>query len=131
MATRKMLTDAEASPEARAVFDDIRAKRKTDFVNNAWRALAHDPETLKATWEKAQRVMGPGTLDPLTKELVYLAVSISNKCEYCIHSHTAFAKAKGLTETQYNEFLRVIALANELNATMTAIGTPVDEVFKA
>lgn len=130
MATVKMLTDAEAPAEARAVFDDIRAKRKTDFVNNAWRALANDPVTLKATWEKAQQVMAPGALDPLTKELVYLAVSISNKCDYCIHSHTAFAKAKGMTDAQYQELLRVIGLANELNAMMTAMSVPVDERFK-
>lgn len=131
MATIRILSDADASPEARAVFDDIRAKRKTDFVNNAWRALANDPVTLKATWEKAQRVMAPGALDPLTKELVYLAVSISNKCDYCIHSHTAFAKAKGMTDEQYSELLRVIGLANELNAMMTAMSVPVDERFKA
>lgn len=131
MTTVKLLTDEEATPEARAVFDDIRAKRKTDYVNNAWRAFANDPENLKATWEKAQKVMGPGTpLDPLTKELIYLTVSIMNKCEYCINSHTHFARQKGLTQDQYNDMLRVIGLATEGNAMMTAMQVPPDERFK-
>ena len=132
MATVKVLTDEEASPEARAVFDDIRKTRKTDYVNNAWRVMAHDPENMKATWEKARRVMGAGTpLDPLTKELIYLTVSIMNGCEYCIHSHTVFARQKGMTDAQYNDMLRVIGLATELNRTATAMQIPVDEVFKA
>lgn len=131
MATVKLLTDEEATPEARAVFDDIRAKRKTDYVNNAWRAFANDPENLKATWEKAQKVMGPGTpLDPLVKEMIYLTVSIMNKCEYCINSHSHFARQKGMTEAQYNDMLRVIGLATEGNAFMTAMQVPPDERFK-
>jgi AhpD family alkylhydroperoxidase len=131
MATVKLLSDEEASPEARAVFDDIRTKRKTDYVNNAWRAFANDPENLKATWEKAQRVMGPGTpLDPLVKEMIYLTVSIMNKCEYCINSHSHFARQKGMTEAQYNDMLRVIGLATEGNAFMTAMQVPPDERFK-
>jgi len=130
MATTKLLSDEAASPAARAVFDDIRKTRKTDFVNNAWRAQANDPVALARTWEKAKAVMGPGALDPLTKELIYLAVSIMNKCEYCIHSHTYFARAKGMTEAQHNEFLQVIGLAAEGNALMTAMQVPVDEQFK-
>jgi AhpD family alkylhydroperoxidase len=130
MATTKLLSDEAASPAARAVFDDIRKSRKTDFINNAWRAQANDPVALARTWEKAKAVMGPGALDPLTKELIYLAVSIMNKCEYCIHSHTYFARAKGMTETQYNEFLQVIGLATEGNALMTAMQVPVDAQFK-
>lgn len=131
MPTVKLVSDEEASPEVRAVFDDIRAKRKTDYVNNAWRAFAVDPENLKATWEKAQKVMGPGTpLDPLVKEMIYLTVSIMNNCEYCIHSHTHFARQKGMTDAQYNDMLRVIGLATEGNRLMTAMQVPPDERYK-
>lgn len=131
MATVRLLQDHEASPEAKAVFDDIRATRKTDFVNNAWRAQANDPVALKRTWDKAKEIMGPGgALDPVTKELVYLTVSIMNNCEYCIYSHTYFARAKGMTEAQYNEMLRIIGLATEGNRMMTAMQVPVDERFK-
>ncbi|MEQ1647929.1 MAG: carboxymuconolactone decarboxylase family protein [Hyphomicrobiaceae bacterium] len=131
MATVKLLSDADASPAARAVFDDIRATRNTDYINNAWRALANDPVALKRTWGKAKDVMAPGALDVLTKELIYLTVSIMNSCDYCIHSHTAFARAKGMTQEQHNELLRVIGLATELNRTMTAMAVPVDERFQA
>ncbi len=131
MTTVKLLTDEEASPEARAVFDDIRKTRKSDFVNNAWRAQANDPVALKRTWDKAKEVMGPGTaLDPLVKEFIYLTVSIMNNCEYCIHSHTFFAKQKGMTMEQYNDMLRVIGLATEGNRMMTAMQVPPDERFK-
>ena len=131
MATVKLLTDQEASPEARAVFDDIRKTRSTDYVNNSWRALANDPANLKASWEKAKAVMGPGTaLDPLVKEFIYITVSIMNNCEYCIHSHTYFAKQKGMTMAQYNDMLRVIGLATEGNRMMTAMQVPPDERFK-
>ena len=130
MTTVRLLTDAEASPAARAVFDDIRRVRKTDFVNNAWRAQANDPDNLKRTWEKAQAVMAPGALDALTKEFIYMTVSIMNTCEYCIHSHTYFARTKGMTDDQYNELLAVIGLATEGNRMMTAMQVPVDERFK-
>lgn len=131
MTTVKLLTDEEASPEARAVFDDIRKTRKSDFVNNAWRAQANDPVALKRTWDKAKEVMSPGTaLDPLVKEFIYLTVSIMNNCEYCIHSHTFFAKQKGMTMEQYNDMLRVIGLATEGNRMMTAMQVPPDERFK-
>ena len=130
MTTVKLLSDAEASPEARAVFDEIRRVRKTDFVNNAWRAQANDPVNLRRTWDKAQAVMAPGALDALTKEFIYMTVSIMNTCEYCIHSHTHFARAKGMTEAQYNELLAVIGLATEGNRMMTAMQVPVDERFK-
>ena len=131
MTTVKLLTDDEASPEARDVFDDIRRTRKSDFVNNAWRAQANDPPNLKRTWEKAKAVMGPGTpLDPLVKEFIYLTVSIMNNCEYCIHSHTYFAKQKGMTMEQYNDMLRVIGLATEGNRMMTAMQVPPDEAFR-
>lgn len=130
MAVVPLLSDAAAGAEARAVFDDIRAKRQTDFVNNFWRALAHDPALLKATWERLQAVMAPGALDPLVKEMVYLAVSIANSCSYCIHSHTAAARAKGMTEAQHGELLAVIAMASQTNALATALQVPVDPAFE-
>jgi AhpD family alkylhydroperoxidase len=131
MAVAKPLTDAEAGAEARAVFDDIRATRNTDFVNDFWRTLAHDPALLKATWERLKVVMAPGALDPLTKELLYVAVSTANGCEYCIHSHTAAAKAKGMTPAMHGELLAVIAMASQTNALVTAMQVEVDDVFKA
>ena len=130
MTTVKLLSDAQAQPAARAVFDDIRATRKTDFVNNAWRAQANDPVALARTWEKAKAVMAPGAIDAVTKEMIYLTVSIMNNCEYCIHSHTFFGRAKGMTDAQYNELLQVIGLATEGNRIMTAMQVPVDDRFK-
>jgi AhpD family alkylhydroperoxidase len=124
-----ILTDAELSPEAQAVFDDIRAVRKTDFVNNFWRALAHDPVTLKRTWESVKEVMRPGALDPLVKEMLYVAVSITNGCEYCIRSHTKAARAKGLTDAQLMELVAVVGMANETNRLVTGLQVPVDDVF--
>ncbi|MCB1337394.1 MAG: carboxymuconolactone decarboxylase family protein [Maritimibacter sp.] len=131
MATAPLLTDDALSPEAAEVFADIRATRGTDYVNNFWRALAHDPATLKATWERLKGLMGPGALDPLTKELIYIAVSVANGCEYCVHSHTAAAKAKGMTEAMRAELLAVIGMAAQTNALSTALQVPVDERFKA
>ena len=130
MATVTLISDAEASPEVRAVFDDIRATRGSDFINNFWRALAHDPALLDATWQRLKSVMGPGTLDPLTKELIYIAVSVANGCEYCAHSHTAAARAKGMTPAQHGEFLAVIGMASQTNALATALQVPVDDAFK-
>ncbi len=112
-----------------AVFDDIRAVRGTDFINNFWRALAHDPALLKATWERLKVVMGPGEIDPLVKEMLYVAVSVANGCEYCVHSHTAAAKAKGMSEAQYGELLSVIGMAMQTNGLATALQVKVDEVF--
>jgi AhpD family alkylhydroperoxidase len=131
MATLPLLSDDAASPEVRAVFDDIRAKRKTDYVNNLWRALAADPALLKATWNRLQKVMGPGALDPLVKEMIYIAVSVTNGCSYCVHSHTAAARAKGLTPEQHGELMAVIAMAAQTNALATALQVEVDERFKA
>jgi AhpD family alkylhydroperoxidase len=130
MATVRLLTDDELSPEAGTVFDDIRAVRKTEFVNNFWRALAHDPVTLKRTWESIKQVMGPGALDAKTKEMLYVAVSIAHGCNYCIHSHTAAARAKGMTEAEYAELLAVVGMASETNRLVTALGVEVDEAFK-
>lgn len=131
MATVPLLRDEEAGAEALAVFDDIRAKRQTDYVNNFWRALAHDPATLKAIWDRVQQVMAPGALDPLVKELIYIAVSAANGCDYCVHSHTAAARAKGMSPAQHAELLSVIALAAQTNALATALSVPVDDRFQA
>jgi AhpD family alkylhydroperoxidase len=131
MGTVPLLSDTDADPAARAVFDDIRAKRGTDYVNNFWRALAHDPALLAATWERVQAVMAPGALDPLVKELVYVAVSTANGCGYCVHSHTAAARAKGMTPEMHGELLAVIAMAAQTNALATALGVEVDARFKA
>lgn len=132
MATVTLLSDAEvqADPRARAVFADIRATRGSDFINNFWRGLAHDPALLERTWTNLKAVMGPGTLDPLTKELVYIAVSIANGCPYCIHSHTSAARAKGLTPEQHGEFLAVVGMANQTNALVNGLQIPVDSAFR-
>ncbi|MPR09472.1 carboxymuconolactone decarboxylase family protein [Microvirga tunisiensis] len=130
MATVRLLTDDELSPEARAVFDDIRAVRQTEFVNNFWRALAHDPVTLKRTWESIKQVMGPGALDAKTKEMLYVAVSIAHGCNYCIHSHTAAARAKGMTEAEFAELIAIVGMASETNRIVTALGVEVDDEFK-
>jgi AhpD family alkylhydroperoxidase len=131
MATLPMINDEAAGAEALAVFDDIRAKRNTDYVNNFWRALAHDPALLKSTWERVQDVMAPGELDPLVKELIYVAVSTVNGCSYCVHSHTAAARARGMTPGQHAELLRVVALASQTNALAHALQVEPDERFKA
>ena len=131
MAVTTILSDEEAPAESRAVFDEIRAARNTDYVNNFWRALAHDPALLRATWDRIQATMAPGALDPLVKELVYVAVSVANGCAYCVHSHTAAARAKGMTPAMHAELLAVIAMASQTNALATALQVPVDERFLA
>ncbi len=108
MATLGLIEYKDASPEVRAVYDDIMATRKTDWVNNFWKAIAHDPATLKRTWEDLKQIMAPGALDPLTKEMVYLAVSVSNQCAYCIASHTAGARNKGMTDAMFKELMAVV-----------------------
>jgi len=130
MATVTLLSDEEVSAEALAVFNDIRAVRGTDFINNFWRSLAHDPALLRATWERLKVVMAPGALDPLVKEMLYVAVSVANGCDYCIHSHTAAARAKGMTPEQHGELLAVIGMAAQTNALVSALQTPVDEAFQ-
>jgi AhpD family alkylhydroperoxidase len=132
MPTVKMWSDADVAADSRvkAVFDDIRAVRGSDFVNNFWRALANQPALLERTWSAVKEVMvAPGGLDPLTKELVYIAVSIANSCPYCVHSHTAAARAKGLTEAQHAEFLAVVAMAAQTNAIATGLQVPIDPEF--
>lgn len=130
MATVRLLNDAELSPQAQEVFADIRAVRGSDFVNNFWRALAHDPATLKRTWEGVKAVMGAGALDPKVKEMIYIAVSVAHGCPYCIHSHTAGARAKGMSDAEYAELLAVIGMASETNRLVTALGVPIDEAFE-
>ena len=120
----------DASPEVRAVYDDLMETRQVDWVNNFWKALAVDPVALKRTWESVKEVMAPGALDPLTKELLYVAVSVTNACEYCIASHSAAARKKGMTEEQLAELLAVVAMANETNALAIGYGVPVDEAFR-
>jgi AhpD family alkylhydroperoxidase len=120
----------DAPPEVRAVYDDIMETRQVDWVNNFWKTLAVDPVTLRRTWESVKEVMAPGALDPLTKELLYVAVSVTNGCEYCIASHTASARKRGMTDEQLAELLAVVGMANETNALATGYGVPVDEAFR-
>ena len=122
---------ADASAEVRAVYDDIRATRKTDFINNFWKALANHPATLRRTWDSLKQIMAPGALDPLTKELIYLAVSATNQCSYCIASHSASARAKGMTEEMFGELLAVVGMANQTNALAAARQVPIDPQFQA
>ncbi len=130
MATVRLLSHAEASPEAQQVFDDIKRVRNVDDVNNFWKALANSPALLQSVWSQAQQVMKPGALDALTKELIYIAVSTANGCEYCIHSHTAAARAKGMSDAQHAELLAVIALASQTNVLANSLQVPVDEAFR-
>jgi AhpD family alkylhydroperoxidase len=129
MAMVRMVEYADGSPEVRAVFDDIMATRRTDWVNNFWKVLATHPPTLRRIWENVKQVMAPGALDPLVKEMVYVAVSVTNNCEYCIHSHTAAARAKGMTDAQFAELLAVVGLANETNRLANGYRMPVDPQF--
>nr|WP_294563905.1 carboxymuconolactone decarboxylase family protein [uncultured Rhodopila sp.] len=132
MATVRLWTDSEADkdPAVNTVFDDIRRTRGSDFINNFWRALANDPVNLKRTWETLKTIMaGEGPLDPLTRELIYIAVSAANNCTYCIHSHTAAAKQKGMTAAQHRHLLAIIGMASETNALATAMQVPVDGAF--
>lgn len=130
MATVKLIKDDEVSGLVAEVFNDIRATRKTDFINNFWRALAVNPELLKATWEEVKGVMAaPGELDPLTQEMIYIAVSVANACSYCVHSHTASARAKGMSNAQYAELMKIISLAAKTNHLVTAMQVPVDDAF--
>lgn len=125
-----MIEYEDASTEVRAVYDDIRATRKTDYINNFWKALARDPALLKRTWESLKQVMAPGSLDSLTKELIYLAVSATNQCAYCCASHGASARAKGMTEEMFGELMAVTAMANQTNAMAAGYRVEVDEIFR-
>jgi AhpD family alkylhydroperoxidase len=130
MSTFGLIQYQDASPEVRAVYDDIMATRKTDWVNDFWKALAHDPAALQRTWETTKQVMSAGSLDPLTKEMIYLAVSVSNQCDYCIASHIAGARSKGMTDEQLKELIAVVGFANANNRIAAAYQVEIDERFK-
>jgi AhpD family alkylhydroperoxidase len=130
MSTVKLVADAEKNARVKAVFDDIRATRKSDFINNFWLYLAFDPPLLEEIWYGVKKVMvEPSALDPLTKEMIYIAVSVTNACSYCTHSHTAAARAKGMTDEMHADLLRVIATAGRTNQLVTGMQVPVDKVF--
>ncbi|MCB1956045.1 MAG: carboxymuconolactone decarboxylase family protein [Rhodocyclaceae bacterium] len=132
MATIRQPAAPEDNPRVKAVFDDIRATRKTDFINNLWRTLAFDPALLERTWIDVKALMAtPTELDPLTKEMIYIAVSIANACSYCVHSHTAAARAKGMSDAQHAELLAIVALAARTNHLVTGLQVPVDRAFEA
>jgi len=129
VATFGLIEYGDASPEVRAVYDDIMATRKTDWVNNFWKALAHDPAALRRTWETTKQVMGVGALDPLTKELIYIAVSMSNQCDYCVASHIAGARSKGMTDEQLKELIAVTGFANSNNRIVAGYQVEIDDPF--
>ena len=132
MTTVARKADAESDPRVKAVFDDIRATRKSDFINNFWHYLTFDPKLLEDTWYGVKAVMAePSALDPLTKELIYIAVSITTSCSYCVHSHTAAARAKGMTAAMHADLLRVVATAGRTNQLLNGLQVPVDPVFNA
>jgi AhpD family alkylhydroperoxidase len=130
MATLGLVEYEDASPDVRAVYDDIMATRKTDWINNFWKAIAKDPATLKRTWEDIKQIMGPGALDPLTKELLYVAISVSNQCNYCIASHTVSARNKGMTDAMFKELMSVVGMANETNRLSAGYQIEIDQQFK-
>ena len=130
MSIVRLVEYAEAAPEVRAVYDEIMQARGTDWINNFWKALAHDPALLRRTWENVQQVMAPGALDPLVKEMVYVAVSATNGCEYCTYSHTAAARKKGMSEAMLMELMAVVGLANETNRLANGLRFPVDAQFR-
>lgn len=129
MATLGLIEYTDASPEVRAVYDDIMATRKTDWINNFWKALAHDPATLKRTWQSVKEIMAPGALDALTKEMIYVAVSATNQCGYCIASHTAAARKAGMTDAMLAEVMAVVGMANESNRLASGYQVEIDQRF--
>ena len=130
MSKPQPIDEARASPEVRAVFDDIKALRKVDEVNNFWKYLARDPVGLKRTWESVKQVMAPGELSPLVKEMIYVAVSVTNNCDYCIASHTAAARKAGMTEAMFAELMAVVGMANETNRLANGYRVPIDAAFE-
>ena len=131
MATLGLIEYEDASSEVRAVYDDIMTTRKTDWINNFWKALAHDPATLRRTWQSIKEIMAPGALDPLTKEMIYLAVSATNQCGYCIASHNAAARKAGMTDAMLAELMAVVGMANETNRLASGYQVEIDERFRA
>jgi AhpD family alkylhydroperoxidase len=130
MAATGLIEYADASAEVRAIYDDIMATRKADWINNFWKALARDPATLKRTWESIKQIMAPGALDPLTKEMIYVAVSVTNQCGYCIASHTAAARTRGMSDVMFAELMAVVGMANETNRLAAGYQVEIDEQFK-
>jgi AhpD family alkylhydroperoxidase len=130
MAIFGLIEYEQASPEVRAVYDDIMVTRKTDYVTNFWKAIAHDPATLTRTWESIKQVMAPGALDAVTKEMIYVAVSVTNQCEYCIATHTASARNQGLSDAQFKELMAVVGMASETNKLVKGYQVEIDERFK-
>jgi AhpD family alkylhydroperoxidase len=130
MATLGLVEYQAANPEVRAVYDDIMATRKTDWINNFWKALARDPALLRRTWQSVKEVMAPGALDALTKEMIYLAVSVSNQCPYCIASHTAAARKAGMADAMFAELMAVVGMANETNRLASGFQVEIDAQFK-
>ena len=130
MSTSGLIEYQDASPEVRAVYDDIMATRKTDWINNFWKALAHDPANLRRTWQSIKEIMSEGALDRVTKEMIYLAVSITNQCSYCIASHTASARKAGMSNAMFAELMAVVGMANETNSLASGYQVEVDEQFK-
>jgi len=131
MATLGLIEYSDASPEVRAVYDDIMATRNTDWINNFWKALAHDPATLRRTWQSVKEIMAPGALDSLTKEMIYVAVSATNQCGYCIASHTAAARKAGMTDRMLAEVMAVVGMANESNRLASGYQVEIDERFSS
>ncbi len=130
MSTVKLIEYEEASAEVRVVYDDLMATRNTTYINNFWKALANQPDNLKRVWENLKIVMGtPGELDPLVREMLYIAVSIANNCDYCIHSHTANAFAKGMSEQQYQELIAIVGMAHQTNGIANGLKVPIDEIY--
>jgi AhpD family alkylhydroperoxidase len=130
MATLGFVEYPDAPPEVRAVYDDIMATRQTTWINNFWKALAHDPATLRRTWDSVKQIMSPGALDPLTKEMLYVAISATNQCAYCIASHTAAARKAGMTDAMFAELMSVVGMANETNRLASGYQVEIDEAFK-
>jgi len=129
MALVRIIEYAEASPEVKVVYDDIMKTRGVDWINNFWKALANDPALLRSVWAQVKQVMAPGALDPLVKEMIYVAVSATNGCEYCTYSHTAGARKKGMTDAMFMELMAVVGLANETNRLANGLRMPVDKQF--
>ena len=130
MATLGLVEYKDASPEVRAIYDDIMTTRKTNWINNFWKALANDPAALRRTWEDIKQIMAPGALDPLTKEMIYVAVSVTNQCGYCIASHTASAKNKGMSDDMFRELMAVVGMANETNRLAAGYQIEIDPQFR-
>ncbi len=130
MSARSPIEYEDASSEVRAVYDDIRATRQTDYINNFWKVLANDPVSLRRTWESIKQIMKPGALDALTKELIYIAVSATNQCDYCIASHTVSARNKGMTDEMFHELMAIVGMANETNRLTAGYQVEIDERFR-